>query len=104
MPFISRAGRPGLLGIAARTAVAAGTATAVSGAVARRQHQRAVAESAPMEAAMPAAPALAPTRAPAPDAGGADLVAQLQQLAALQQQGFLTAEEFDRAKRQLLGG
>jgi hypothetical protein len=34
---IGRVGRPGLIGTMARTAVVAGTATAVSGGVARRQ-------------------------------------------------------------------
>ena len=40
MPF-GRGGRPGLIGMAARTAVVAGTATAVSGNVSRRQQARA---------------------------------------------------------------
>ncbi|MBL3700768.1 SHOCT domain-containing protein [Leucobacter luti] len=105
---MGRVGRPGLLGMAARTAVVAGTATAVSGAVARRQHERAVAAQAqaapvpaPAPAPAPAAAAPAPAVAPAP--AGTDLVAQLQQLAALQQQGLLSAAEFEQAKQQLLG-
>ena len=40
---------PGLIGVAARTAVVAGTATAVSGRVAQRQHDKAV-ESAQADA------------------------------------------------------
>ena len=40
-----RMGRPGLVGMAARTAVVAGTATAVSGGVARRQNARAEAKA-----------------------------------------------------------
>lgn len=103
MPFISRGGRPGLLGMAARTAVVAGTATAVSGAVARRQHDRAVAANLEAAAVAPQAPAPAPVAAPAPAPGGAGLIEQLQQLAALQQQGLLSAEEFALAKQQLLG-
>ena len=46
---IGRVGRPGLIGTMARTAVVAGTATAVSGGVARRQQARAQ-ESAEAEA------------------------------------------------------
>ena len=38
---LGRGGRPGLIGMAARTAVVAGTATAVSGHVQRRQQGRA---------------------------------------------------------------
>jgi hypothetical protein len=38
---LMRAGRTGLLGTAARTAVVAGTATAVVGGVQQRQHDRA---------------------------------------------------------------
>lgn len=106
MPFMRRVGRPGLLGTAVRTAVVAGTATAVSGAVggavAQRQRERAAEEQhaamlqqQDMDAAAPAAPA-APAAAP-------DLVQQLQQLGALRQQGILTDAEFEQAKRQLLG-
>ena len=39
-----RRGRPGVIGVAARTAVAAGTSTAVSGRVARHQAERAAAQ------------------------------------------------------------
>lgn len=106
MPILRRAGRPGLLGMAARTAVVAGTATAVSGAVAQRQHARA-AEHQAMEqqqaaayaqAAAASAP-VAPAPAPAP---ANDVVARLQQLGELHQQGLLSAEEFALAKQQLL--
>ncbi|MFN7150534.1 MAG: SHOCT domain-containing protein, partial [Microthrixaceae bacterium] len=60
-----RGGRPGLVGTMARTAVVAGTATAVSGGVARRQQgkaeQKAEAEAYEQEQAQPApAPAAAP--------------------------------------------
>lgn len=113
MPIIRRAGRPGLLGMAARTAVVAGTATAVSGAVA--QHQRAAERAAfadqqvpPASAPMQPAPVAAAAAAPAPAAPAAatldDVVSRLQQLGALHQQGLLTAEEFALAKQQLLGG
>ncbi|WP_448389973.1 SHOCT domain-containing protein [Microbacterium aurum] len=42
--MIRRVGRPGLIGLAARTAVVAGTASAVSGGVAARQQRRAQAQ------------------------------------------------------------
>lgn len=121
MPLIGRRfGRPGLIGAAARTAVIAGTATAVSGGVARHQQQKAQAQyeqqqyeaqqqqaqidaAAQQAAAQYAAPA-APAAAPAAPAGGTDLVAELQKLAALQQQGILSADEFAAAKAKLLGG
>ncbi|MEZ6186103.1 MAG: SHOCT domain-containing protein [Planctomycetota bacterium] len=49
-----------------------------------------------------AAPAAAPAPAPA-DAEEEDLVAQLERLAGLRQQGILTEEEFQQAKERLLG-
>jgi len=93
---IGRVGRPGLVGTAARTAVIAGTATAVSGKVAAGQQAKAAA------AAAPAAPP--PVAAAAPAAAEVDpLVAQLTQLAQLKDQGILTEEEFAAKKAQLLG-
>jgi membrane protease subunit (stomatin/prohibitin family) len=83
----------GLLHTAARTAVISGTATAVSGRVARRQMSQA-------QAAAPApAPAAAAPAAPAAD----DSSAKLQELANLHAQGVLTAEEFAAAKAKILG-
>ncbi len=102
MPFIARAGRPGILGVAARTAVVAGTATAVSGSVARRQHERA-AKAAAQAGAASAPPPPPPAPSPAPAAGD-DLMTRLEQLVAMQQQGLLTAEEFTLAKQRLLAG
>jgi hypothetical protein len=86
----------------ARTAVVAGTATAVSGNVARRQAAKhAPAEPtpapAPSQPAAPAPPAAAPPAAPA-----ADPMEQLTKLAALKQQGLLTDEEFATQKAKLL--
>jgi membrane protease subunit (stomatin/prohibitin family) len=82
----------GLLRMAARTAVVAGTATAVSGAVARKQEEKhAGQQAAAQPAAAPAAPA------------ASDPTAQLQQLAALHAQGVLTDEEFAAAKAKALG-
>jgi len=101
---IGRGGRPGLIGMAARTAVVAGTATAVSGRVARRQQgrydQQADAEA---DQEMQAQQAAAPP--PPPAAGGeADTIAQLKDLAALKDQGILTDAEFEAQKAKILGG
>jgi len=179
MPFLRRIGRGGLLQAAARTAVIAGTATAVSGGIRRFQErdrydeapqgyaqqgyaqqgyaQQGSAEQGygqqgygeqgsgqqgygqPASGTLPTPaqaaehdPAGAATAggdagvdgftgtvggAPGPAggsgsnavgaggsaAGGADLMQQLEQLAALHQQGALTAEEFAAAKGKLLG-
>lgn len=84
----------GLLRMAARTAVVAGTATAVSGRVAHRQ-----AERYDQQAQAQPAPAPAPVAAPAED----DPMAQLQNLAQLNKQGVLTDEEFAAAKAKILG-
>jgi hypothetical protein len=120
---------PGLVGTVARTAVIAGTATAVSGAVVGHQQKKQAAQQqeayesqqvADMQAQLdsmqaqqaqaamaPAAAAPAPAPAPAAaaaPAGGADLAGQLQQLAALKAQGILSDAEFEAAKAKLLGG
>jgi hypothetical protein len=79
---------PGLVGAAARTAVVAGTATAVSGRVARRQQRRYAAE--------------APQAPPAPG-GEPDYASELEQLAQLKAQGIITEEEFEAKKKQILG-
>ncbi len=105
MPLMRRG--PGLVRGVARTAVVAGTATAVSGRVARRQQakyaeqdgqvaaQREVyAEQAYAEQAPP--PAAAPAAAP-------DYAAQLEQLAKLRDDGVITAEDFEAKKKQILG-
>jgi putative oligomerization/nucleic acid binding protein len=95
---VGRVGRPGLIGTMARTAVVAGTATAVSGGVARRQHAR-WQQEADAQAPPPQAP---PPAEAAPAAPPVDLVAQLQGLAALRDQGVLTQEEFDAQKARIL--
>ena len=87
----------GLLRMAARTAVVAGTATAVSGRVARRQNERWAAED---QAAYEQQAAQQQAAAPAPQA---DSTADLQNLANLHAQGVLTDEEFAAAKAKLLG-
>ena len=85
----------GLLRMAARTAVVAGTATAVSGRVARRQAARYDQQDAQQYAQEP-------QYAPEPPAEEDD-TAQLQNLAALHTQGVLTDEEFAAAKAKILG-
>jgi hypothetical protein len=86
---------PGLLRGIARTAAVAGTATAVSNNVSRRQATRWQAKAD--EQAAQEAPAAAPEQAADP------VVAQLEQLAALRDKGILTDEEFAAKKKQLLG-
>jgi hypothetical protein len=82
-------GRPGLVGTMARTAAVAGTATAVSGNVARRQQAKAEASAPPPAAPAAAAPApAAPVAAAAP--GSEELIDQLGKLADLKAQGFWT--------------
>jgi hypothetical protein len=92
---------PGLLRGVVRTAAVAGTATAVSNRVSRRQAQRwggqqdAYAEPEPTYAA--------PAPAPAPAAPAADPIQQLKDLAALKEQGILTDDEFAAQKAKILG-
>jgi membrane protease subunit (stomatin/prohibitin family) len=86
---------PGLIGVAARTAVVAGTASAVHGRVARRQERRyaeedqqAYQQQAYQAQAAPAEP---------------DYAAELEQLAQLKAQGIITEDEFEAKKKQILG-
>ena len=93
-----------LLRMMGRTAVVAGTATAVSGRVARRQQgrwdQKAEAEAyEQQQAAAQAAAAAAAPAAPPQD----ELTAKLEQLASLHSQGILTDEEFSAAKAKAIG-
>jgi hypothetical protein len=90
---------PGLLRGVARTAVVAGTATAVSNRVSRRQANRWSAQQQPQEYYEPA-PAPAPAAPPDP---GPDPVAQLRELAKLRDDGILTEEEFAAEKHKVLG-
>jgi predicted Zn-dependent peptidase len=83
---------PGLVGAAARTAVVAGTATAVSGRVARRQQNKYAAQEQEAAAA-----------APAPAAAEPEYMAELEQLAQLRDQGIVSPEEFEAKKKQILG-
>ena len=89
---------PGLLRGVARTAVVAGTATAVSNRVSRRQGERWAQQEEPLQAAAPVAAA-----PPAPAAGGQSTIDQLKELGELKAQGILTDEEFAAQKAKLLG-
>ena len=89
---------PGLLRGVARTAVVAGTATAVSNRVSRRQANRwaqqedqQYAQQQYEQAPPPPAPAAAP-----------DTVSQLKELADLKNQGILTDAEFEAQKAKIL--
>lgn len=84
---------PGLIRGVARTAVVAGTATAVSGRVQRRQQARWAQQEPAYAEPAPAAPA------PAAD----DPIAKLKELGELHQSGVLTDEEFAAQKAKLLG-
>lgn len=112
---LRRIGRPGLIGMAARTAVVAGTATAVAGGVASHQQRKAEEQyqadayaqqqqQAQMQAAAEQAvaqqQAAQPVAAPAP---ANDTTSELERLAGLHQQGILTDDEFSAAKQKLLG-
>jgi hypothetical protein len=94
---------PGLLRGMARTAVVAGTATAVSNRVSRRQYERWSAQDAPAYPQQGYAEPPPPAPA-APAAGGEDRVQQLKDLAALKEQGVLSDEEFAAEKARILGG
>lgn len=120
MPLFRRFGRPGLLGLAARTAVVATTAGAITGAMRGNQRrkaqqaadvadyeaeqQQAALQAAAEHAVAAASPPLAslPPTSPPPGAGSPG-IAELERLAALHAQGALTDAEFSAAKAKLLG-
>jgi hypothetical protein len=95
--------------MAARTAVVAGTATAVSGRVARRQQQKYGEQDAAYTQQQAAAAGAgldqqAGYEQPAPAAAAeSDYMAELEQLAQLKAQGILSDEEFEAKKKQILG-
>ena len=90
--------------MAARTAVVAGTATAVSGRVAHRQDQRyAAQEQEQYEAAQAQYDAQQAAAAQAAPPQQDDQTAKLQELAQLHNQGILSDEEFAAAKAKVLG-
>ena len=90
----------GLLGGIARTAVVAGTASAVGGRVRHRQEQRWAREEAP--AAGPEPVNEVPEQRSAPPAP--DRLQQLKQLGDLKAQGVLTEDEFATEKAKILAG
>ena len=118
-----RMGRPTLVGTMARTAVVAGTASAVVGnsqkkqaagaqqaadaaAYQQMQQQQAIeAQVAAQVAAQTAAAAPAPAAAPAAAPGGMtdEVIAQLQKLGELKNAGILNDEEFSAQKAKILG-
>jgi Short C-terminal domain len=94
----------GLLRMAARTAVVAGTATAVSGRVAHRQNEKwAAQEQAQYDQQQSAYDAGVQSTQAQQAAPAADPNAELQNLANLHAQGVLTDEEFAAAKAKILG-
>jgi hypothetical protein len=106
----------GLFGMMARTAVVAGTATAVSNRVSRRQankwQQQSDAQAADeqgqpqgqdQQAPPPQYQQPSPAPAPAASGEGSSLVDEIQKLATLKEQGLLSEDEFAAAKSKLLG-
>ena len=100
---------PGLLRGVARTAVVAGTATAVSNRVSRRQANRWSQQEEqqyyaqqPQYAAPPPQQQYYAQPAP-PPAPESNTIEQLKQLAELKDQGILTEAEFASEKAKLLG-
>jgi hypothetical protein len=95
---------PGLLRGVARTAVVAGTATAVSNRVSRRQANRWSQQAEPQYTQEPQYYEPPPQYAqPAPAPAAPDPIEQLTKLAALKDQGILTEDEFAAQKAKILG-
>jgi hypothetical protein len=111
--MLGRFGRPGLIGTMARTAVIAGTASAVGGRISHRQQQKyAQQEQAQYEQAQyeqqqaqvaAQREAASQQAASRPPAGEPAYMAELEKLAQLKAQGVVTEDEFQAKKRQLLG-
>jgi len=109
---------PGLLGTVARTAVIAGTATAVSKKVSGSMDQRAAQQQAAQQQQQQSAfdagfqqaqqqqqqQQQQPMQAANPATNTDAMIAQLQQLAELQKVGILTPDEFAQQKARILGG
>ena len=108
---------PGLLRGIMRTAVVAGTASAVAGRVQRHQarkfadrdaqtaadrEQAYEEQMAPQEQMGPQEQYAQPAPPPPPAAPQADMIGQLKQLAELRDQGILTDEEFAAQKARIL--
>jgi hemolysin activation/secretion protein len=108
--------RGGLVRTVGRTAVIAGTASAVAGGVQRRQsnkwaakeqeaqaQQQAIYEQGVADAQAAAAPPPAAAAAPAAAPAAEDPIAQIEKLGKLKEQGLLTEEEFAAQKAKILG-
>src|SRR5262245_28693242 len=93
---------PGLVGMAARTAVVAGTATAVSGRVARRQANKYADQDAQYVQQQTAAATQGAEQSYAQPAQE-DPFEQIEKLSKLHDSGALTDEEFASAKAKILG-
>jgi Tfp pilus assembly protein PilN len=96
-----RMGRPGLMGTMARTAVVAGTASAVAGGVSRRSSQRA--DEQEQYAALQQQQMAAQQQAAPPAAAQDDTMAKIKELGEMKSQGLLTDEEFAVQKSRILG-
>ncbi|MET1044836.1 MAG: SHOCT domain-containing protein [Microbacteriaceae bacterium] len=95
----------GLLRGIGRTAVVAGTASAVSGRVQRRQQQKwAAKDQAAEEQQAPAQPAYEEAAAAPAAAPAADPLDRLKTLGELKAQGVLTEAEFEAQKAKILAG
>jgi hypothetical protein len=97
-----RVGRPGLLGTVARTAVVAGTASAVAGGVSRRGAQRAADQDQAADQQQAAAQQAAAPQVPPPAAAQDDTITKIRELGELRSQGLLTDEEFTAQKARIL--
>jgi hypothetical protein len=93
---------PGLIRGVARTAAIAGTATAVSNRVSRRQAGRWATEE--QQQAPPQEQYAAPPEPAAPPVDMDAKLAQLKELAGLKEAGVLTDAEFEAQKARILGG
>jgi hypothetical protein len=99
MPLVRQG--PGLIGVAARSAVAVG----VAGRVQRRQQQRFAQQDAEVAAQREvyAEQAYSQQTGPAAPPTAPDYAGELEKLAQLRDQGVITAEDFEAKKKQILG-
>ena len=102
MPLLRQG--PGLLRGVARTAVVAGTASAVSRRVARRQREQVADQDAAyyQQVTEPQQQQQSPPPPPAAPAEP-EYMAELEKLAQLRDQGVISADDFEAKKKQLLG-